>query len=160
MQKILITGITGQSGSFLAELLLEKGYKVYGLVRRSSTTPGNFRNISHILDKIELLEGDLTDQGSLINAVRISQPDETYNLAAQSFVHDSWKEPEHTSNVTGLGVLRMLVALKHEKPDSKFYQASSSELYGKVQNPIGDKLPETNTVPNPLEGVYKNPFAE
>ena len=131
----LITGIGGMDGSHLAEFLLEKKYKVYGLVRRSS----NFfsGNIAHILDKITLLKGDITDQNSLLKAIKDSNPDEVYNLAAQSFVEESWNTPEQTSDVTGLGVLRILEAIREYNSSIKFYQASSSEMFGRmVENPI------------------------
>jgi GDPmannose 4,6-dehydratase len=127
----LITGITGQDGSYLAELLLCKGYEVYGLVRRLSTP--NMSRISHIADNIIFLEGDLTDQSSLNVAVQTAQPDEVYNLAAQSFVATSWNQPVLTGNVTGLGVTRILEAVKHFCRDAKFYQASSSEMFGNVE---------------------------
>lgn len=127
----LITGITGQDGSYLAELLLGKGYEVYGLVRRLSTP--NMSRISHIADNIIFLEGDLTDQSSLNVAVQTAQPDEVYNLAAQSFVATSWNQPVLTGNVTGLGVTRILDAVKHFSRDAKFYQASSSEMFGNVE---------------------------
>ena len=124
----LITGITGQDGSYLAEFLLEKKMKVFGLIRRTSTP--NFWRIEHILDKIELIEGDLIDQASLNKAIKISEPDEVYNLAAQSFVETSWKQPILTCEVSALGTLRMLEAIKEFAPDAKFYQASSSEMFG------------------------------
>lgn len=127
----LITGITGQDGSYLAELLYNKGYNVYGLVRRLSTP--NTSRIDHIQNNIELLQGDLTDQSSLSEAMRIAQPDEVYNLAAQSFVGTSWNQPVHTGDVTGLGVVRVLEAVRHVVPDARVYQASSSEMFGKVQ---------------------------
>ncbi|MGB3907558.1 MAG: GDP-mannose 4,6-dehydratase [Methanomethylovorans sp.] len=127
----LITGITGQDGSYLAELLYNKGYNVYGLVRRLSTP--NTSRIDHILNNIELLQGDLTDQSSLSEAMRIAQPDEVYNLAAQSFVGTSWNQPVHTGDVTGLGAVRVLEAVRHVVPDARIYQASSSEMFGKVQ---------------------------
>lgn len=126
----LITGITGQDGSYLAELLLKKGYEVYGLVRRLSTP--NMSRISHIADNIIFLEGDLTDQSSLNVAIQTAQPDEVYNLAAQSFVATSWNQPVLTGNVTGLGVTRILDAVKQFSRDAKFYQASSSEMFGNV----------------------------
>jgi GDPmannose 4,6-dehydratase len=126
----LITGITGQDGSYLAELLLEKGYKVYGLVRRLSTP--NTENIRHLLDKIELISGDLLDQKSLDDAVYEAQPDEVYNLAAQSFVKTSWNQAVLTGEYTALGVTRMLEAVKTVNKKAKFYQASSSEMFGKV----------------------------
>jgi len=131
MQKTaLITGITGQDGSYLAELLLEKGYKVYGMVRRSSTE--NFERIEHIRDRIELREGDLLDQLSLIKLIEEAEPDEIYNLAAQSFVPTSWTKPLLTGEFTALGVTRMLEALTTVNRKIKFYQASSSEMFGKV----------------------------
>jgi GDPmannose 4,6-dehydratase len=127
----LITGITGQDGSHLAEHLLTLGYKVYGLVRRTSTV--NFGRIAHIQDQLELLPGDMTDQTSLQEALRVSQPDEVYNLAAQSFVGTSWSQPGLTGDVTAIGVTRLLDAIRHVKPDIRFYQAGSSEMFGKVQ---------------------------
>ncbi|HYW12023.1 MAG TPA: GDP-mannose 4,6-dehydratase [Longimicrobium sp.] len=132
MKTALITGITGQDGSYLAELLLEKGYKVYGLVRRSSTV--TFERIQHIADRLELLSADLHDQNSLFYALEASQPDEVYNLAAQSFVQTSWTQPVLTGDVTGLGVTRVLEAIRIFDRDRKirFYQASSSEMFGKV----------------------------
>lgn len=127
----LITGITGQDGSYLAELLYNKGYNVYGLVRRLSTP--NTSRIDHIINNVELLQGDLTDQSSLSEAMRIAQPDEVYNLAAQSFVGTSWNQPVHTGDVTGLGMVRVLEAVRHVVPHARVYQASSSEMFGKVQ---------------------------
>lgn len=126
----LITGVTGQDGSYLAELLLEKEYKVYGLVRRLSTP--NTENIKHLLDRVELISGDLLDQKSLDDAVREAQPDEVYNLAAQSFVKTSWNQAVLTGEYTALGVTRMLEAVRTVNPKIKFYQASSSEMFGKV----------------------------
>jgi GDPmannose 4,6-dehydratase len=126
----LITGITGQDGSYLAEFLLKKGYKVYGLTRRTSTI--NFERIKHIEQDITLLQGDLLDQSSLSSAVMDSQPDEVYNLAAQSFVQTSWNQPVLTGEFTALGVTRMLEAIRNVNPKIKFYQASSSEMFGKV----------------------------
>jgi len=130
MKTALITGITGQDGPYLAELLLSKGYKVYGLVRRLSTP--NMENIKHIYDKLELLSGDLLDQGSLTDAIKNSEPDEVYNLAAQSFVKTSWDQPVLTGEFTALGVTRMLEAIRTVNPKIRFYQASSSEMFGKV----------------------------
>lgn len=130
MKKALITGITGQDGSYLSELLVSKGYKVYGLVRRLSTP--NIENIRHIQDKIELISGDLLDQSSLTEAVQIAQPDEVYNLAAQSFVKASFDQPVLTGEFTALGVTRMLEAIRSVNKKIKFYQASSSEMFGKV----------------------------
>jgi GDPmannose 4,6-dehydratase len=128
MKKALITGITGQDGSYLAELLLDKGYEVAGVIRRLSVP--NTRNIEHLLGKIKLYDGDLSDQGSLNRAVKDFQPDEVYNLAAQSFVKTSWPQPILTGEITGLGAVRMLEALRDIKPDTRFYQASSSEMFG------------------------------
>lgn len=130
-RRALITGITGQDGSFLAELLLSKGYQVFGLVRRLSTP--NMANIAGIAERVHLVDGDLTDQSSLNNAVRDAQPDEVYNLAAQSFVQTSFRQPTLTSDVSGTGVVRLLEAVRHHAPDARFYQASTSELYGLVK---------------------------
>jgi GDPmannose 4,6-dehydratase len=131
MQKhALITGITGQDGSYLAEFLLKKGYKVYGVVRRLSTP--NIENIRQFQDKVELLSADLLDQSSITEAVEISQPDEVYNLAAMSFVKTSFEQPVLTGQFTALGVTRVLEAIRRVKEDAKFYQASSSEMFGKV----------------------------
>ncbi len=130
MKRALITGITGQDGSYLAEFLLKKGYKVYGLTRRTSTV--NNERIAHIQDKITLVQGDLLDQSSLSAAVAESEPEEVYNLAAQSFVKTSWNQPVLTGEFTALGVTRMLEAIKVVNPKIKFYQASSSEMFGKV----------------------------
>lgn len=140
MPTALITGITGQDGSYLAELLLDKGYRVVGLVRRSSTA--TFERITHIQDRVEIVSGDLLDQTSLMDVIKIVQPDEVYNLAAQSFVPDSWKQPVFTGEVTGLGVTRILDAIKVVKPDTRFYQASSSEMFGKVR-----EVPQTELTP-------------
>ncbi|TVX97080.1 GDP-mannose 4,6-dehydratase [Cohnella terricola] len=129
-KRALVTGVTGQDGSYLAELLLEKGYKVYGLRRRTSTPITT--NIEHIKNEIEFIDGDLLDVSSLINANRIAKPDEIYNLAAQSFVGSSWEQPLLTGQVTGLGVTNMLEAYRLTSPEAKFYQASSSEMFGKV----------------------------
>jgi GDPmannose 4,6-dehydratase len=140
MKTALITGITGQDGSYLAELLLEKGYRVVGMQRRTSTeTVGR---ISHLLDSIELVQGDLLDQLSLIDLFQRYQPDEVYNLAAQSFVPTSWQQPVLTGEFTAIGVTRILEALRLIKPDARFYQASSSEMFGKVQ-----EVPQTETTP-------------
>jgi GDPmannose 4,6-dehydratase len=139
-KRALITGITGQDGSYLAELLLDKGYEVFGLVRRSAT-PSTER-ISHILDKVTLLVGEMTDQTSLIDAMEASQADEVYNLAAQSFVGDSWTVPISTGDVDGLGVTRMLEAIRRVKPEARFYQAATSEMYGKVH-----EVPQSETTP-------------
>ena len=130
-KRTLITGITGQDGSYLAELLLSKDYEVFGLVRRTSIL--NFERIKHIQDRIELISGDLLDQNSLMNAIKESSPDEIYNLASQSFVPASWKQPVFTGEATALGVARMLEAIRAVDPKIKFYQASSSEMFGKVR---------------------------
>lgn len=129
-KKALITGITGQDGSYLAELLIKKKYEVYGLVRRLSTP--NISRIEHILNDINLVEGDLTDQSSLNSAMKEIQPDEVYNLAAQSFVGTSWNQPVLTGDVTGMGAVRLLEAVRHICKDARVYQASSSEMFGKV----------------------------
>ena len=135
-----ITGINGMDGSHLADLLLTKGYKVYGMERRSSNV--NDINTKHLKDKITILNGDMTDQNSLLRCLKESNPDEVYNLAAQSFVGESWNTPEHTSNVTGLGVLRILEAIREFNPKIKFYQASSSEMFGRmVENPAREITP-------------------
>ena len=131
MKRALITGITGQDGSYLAELLLSKGYEVFGLVRRSSTL--NFERIAHIQDQFVLLSGDLTDQGSLLGAIQQAEPDEVYNLAAQSFVQTSWTQPVLTGDVTALGVTRLLEAVRVVDSAIRVYQASSSEMFGKVR---------------------------
>ncbi|MEL6524154.1 MAG: GDP-mannose 4,6-dehydratase [Chloroflexota bacterium] len=133
-KKALITGVTGQDGSYLAEFLLSKGYDVYGMVRRTSTV--RYERIRHIQDDITLIQGDLGDQTSLNRAIADIQPDEVYNLAAQSFVPTSWNQPAFTGDVTALGVTRMLEAIHTVKPDTRFYQASSSEMFGKVQAKI------------------------
>lgn len=130
MKRALITGVTGQDGSYLAELLLKKGYTVYGLTRRTSTV--NNERIEHLQEKIELIQGDLLDQSSLSAALMETQPDEVYNLAAQSFVKTSWNQPVLTGEFTALGVTRMLEAIRVVNPKIKFYQASSSEMFGKV----------------------------
>jgi GDPmannose 4,6-dehydratase len=140
MKSALITGITGQDGSYLAELLLQKGYKVYGLRRRTSTP--NYENVDHIRKEIDWISGDLTDLASLIQAVQISMPDEVYNLAAQSFVETSWPQPLLTGQITALGVTNMLEAVRMARPYAKFYQASSSEMFGKVV-----ETPQTETTP-------------
>jgi GDPmannose 4,6-dehydratase len=140
MKTALITGITGQDGSYLAELLLAKGYKVVGIVRRSSTTP--YERISHLVDKVTLLSADLLDQTSLVDAIEETKPDEIYNLAAQSFVATSWTQPVLTGEFTALGVTRLLEAAKRAAPKAKFYQASSSEQFGQVQ-----ETPQKETTP-------------
>jgi GDPmannose 4,6-dehydratase len=139
-KKALITGINGMDGSHLADFLLEKKYEVFGLERRSSVK--NRTNTSHLENKVIMLTGDLTDQNSLTRALKESAPDEVYNLAAQSFVGESWNTPEHTSDVTGLGALRMLEAIREYGKDLKFYQASSSEMFGRmVENPAKESTP-------------------
>ena len=130
MKKALITGITGQDASYLAEFLLNKGYKVFGTTRRTSTV--NNERIKHIEDKLEILSADLLDQGSITSAISKAEPDEVYNLAAQSFVKASWDQPVLTGEFTALGVTRMLEAIRAVNPKIKFYQASSSEMFGKV----------------------------
>src|SRR5512143_915727 len=127
----LVTGITGQDGSYLAELLLEKGYRVVGMTRRSSTTGAE--RIEHLLDRLELIQGDLLDEASLTAAMRDVRPTEVYNLAAQSFVPTSWNQPVLTGEFTALGVTRMLEAIRHVDRAMRFYQASSSEMFGKVR---------------------------
>lgn len=140
MKSALITGITGQDGSYLAELLLQKGYKVYGLRRRTSTP--NYENVEHIRKEIEWISGDLTDLASLLQAVQTSLPDEVYNLAAQSFVETSWPQPLLTGQITALGVTNMLEAVRMARPFAKFYQASSSEMFGKVvETPQTERTP-------------------
>jgi GDPmannose 4,6-dehydratase len=136
----LITGITGQDGSYLAEFLLSKGYKVYGMVRRSSVE--RFERIEHLIGKVELIQGDLLDQYSLISIIKQSRPSEIYNLAAQSFVPTSWAQPVLTSEFTAIGVTRMLEAIRLVDPTIRFYQASSSEMYGKVR-----ETPQTELTP-------------
>jgi GDPmannose 4,6-dehydratase len=155
MKTALITGITGQDGSYLAELLLEKGYRVYGLVRRSSTV--TFERIQHIQHRLELLSADLTDQNSLFYALEESKPDEVYNLAAQSFVQTSWTQPVLTGDVTGLGVTRVLEAIRifDRERRIRFYQASSSEMFGKVQAvPQGEDTPFYPRSPYGVAKVY------
>ncbi len=136
----LITGITGQDGSYLAELLLSKGYRVVGMARRASTV--TYERIQHLLDNIIVIQGDLTDQGSLLSVFEEYQPTEVYNLAAQSFVPTSWNQPALTGDVTALGVTRMLEAIRFVNPKIKFYQASSSEMFGKVL-----EVPQTESTP-------------
>ncbi len=140
MKRALITGITGQDGSYLAELLLEKGYEVHGMVRRSSTE--KFERIEHLREKVTLHQADLLDQRSLVDALRASKPDEIYNLAAMSFVAVSWIQPTLTAEFTGVGVTRILEAVREVCPGAKFYQASSSEMFGKVL-----ETPQTETTP-------------
>jgi len=150
-KRALITGITGQDGSYLAELLLDKGYEVFGLVRRSSSE--NFERISAFQDRLTLLSGDLMDEVSLINVLRDSRPSEVYNLAAQSFVQTSWSQPVLTSETTALGVTRMLDAIRIVDPEIRFYQASSSEMFGRVRS-----IPQNETTefyPRSPYGVAK-----
>ena len=140
MPTALITGVTGQDGSYLAEFLLEKGYNVIGMVRRTSTV--NFHRIAHIQDQITLVPGDLGDQVSLIHILEEHQPEEVYNLAAQSFVQTSWNQPVFTGDVTALGVTRILDAIRIVNPQIRYYQASSSEMFGKVR-----EVPQRETTP-------------
>lgn len=140
MKNALITGITGQDGSYLAELLLEKGYNVYGIWRRKATV--DYGNIGHLKDKVNLIYADMTDPVSLISAMKISQADEVYNLAAQSFVATSWDTPLSTAEIDALGVTNMLEAIRIVKPEAKFYQASTSEMFGLVQ-----EIPQTEKTP-------------
>ncbi len=148
-----ITGITGQDGSYLAEFLLKKGYKVYGMVRRASVD--KYERIAHIMDKIELIQGDLLDQYSLISALKKAQPTEVYNLAAQSFVPTSWAQPVLTSEFTAIGVTRMLESIRLVDPKIRFYQASSSEMYGKVlQTPQTEETPFYPRSPYGVAKVY------
>ena len=138
--RALITGINGMDGSHLADLLLEKGYEVYGMERRTSSP--NRTNTSHLEGKITFLHGDLTDQNSLVRCLKESEPNEVYNLGSQSFVGESWNTPEQTSDVTGLGVLRMLEAIREYGKEVRFYQASSSEMFGRmVENPANENTP-------------------
>jgi GDPmannose 4,6-dehydratase len=150
-KRALITGITGQDGSYLAEFLLEKGYEVLGMIRRSSTI--NFERIRHFQDRVTLVQGDLLDQASLIDILSTHRPHEVYNLAAQSFVQTSWNQPVFTGEVTGLGVTRLLDAIRLIDSDIRFYQASSSEMFGKVR-----EVPQTETTsfyPRSPYGVAK-----
>lgn len=152
-KRALITGITGQDGSYLAELLLAKNYKIFGVTRRTSTP--NLERIKHLEDKIELIPGDLLDQQSLTTAVQIASPDEIYNLAAQSFVATSWSQPVLTGEFTALGVTRMLEAMRQIKPDARFYQASSSEMFGMVQrSPQNENTPFHPRSPYGVAKVY------
>ena len=146
----LITGITGQDGSYLAELLLEQGYEVYGIMRRKSVV--DYGNVEHIKDKIHFIYADMTDVISLISAMRISQADEVYNLAAQSFVATSWEQPLATAEIDALGVTNMLEAIRSVKPECRFYQASTSEMFGLVQ-----EMPQTEKTPFYLHNLI-SPF--
>src|ERR687895_23941 len=153
MPTALITGITGQDGSYLAEFLLEKGYTVVGVVRRSSTTP--YERIAHFVDRVELVSADLLDQTSLTDVVGEFHPDEIYNLAAQSFVQTSWNQPVLTGEFTALGVTRMLEAMKKAAPKARFYQASSSEMFGKViESPQRETTPFYPRSPYGVAKVY------
>jgi len=136
----LITGVTGQDGSYLAEFLLDKGYRVVGMTRRSSTASGE--RIAHLAERIELIQGDVLDQASLVEALKDTEPDEVYNLAAQSFVPTSWNQPVLTGEFTALGVTRMLEAIRQVDPTIRFYQASSSEMFGRVR-----EVPQTEQTP-------------
>lgn len=140
MKRALITGITGQDGSYLAELLLEKGYEVYGIMRRKSVV--DYGNVDHIKEKIHFIYADMTDLVSLVNAMQISQADEVYNLAAQSFVATSWEQPVATAEIDAIGVTNMLEAIRMTKPEARFYQAATSEMFGKVQ-----EMPQTEKTP-------------
>jgi len=151
--RAFITGITGQDGSYLAEFLLDKGYQVYGMVRRSSVE--NLDRIEHIKDKLKFIQADLLDQLSIINAIEESRPDEIYNLGAMSFVPTSWKQPVLTGEFTGLGVTRMLEAVRHMNRNVKFYQASSSEMFGKVREiPQNEHTPFYPRSPYGVAKVY------
>ena len=139
-KRALITGVTGQDGSYLAELLLDKGYEVHGMVRRASTE--NFERIEHLTDRVTLVQADLLDPSSLVEALEEAQPDEVYNLGAQSFVPTSWRQPVLTAEFTAVGVTRLLEAMRRVNPDIRFYQASSSEMFGKVR-----EVPQRETTP-------------
>lgn len=139
-KKALVTGINGQDGSYLAELLLEKGYEVYGILRRKSVV--DYGNVEHIKDRINFINADMTDLVSLVNALKISQADEVYNLAAQSFVGTSWEQPILTAEIDGIGVTKLLEAVRLVKPEARFYQASTSEMFGLVQ-----EIPQTEKTP-------------
>ncbi|HET8769538.1 MAG TPA: GDP-mannose 4,6-dehydratase [Gemmatimonadaceae bacterium] len=153
MPTALITGITGQDGSYLAELLLQKGYRVVGIVRRSSTTP--YERIAHLVDRVELISADLLDQTSLVDAMAEVRPDEIYNLAAQSFVATSWTQPVLTGEFTALGVTRMLEAMRRVVPKARFYQASSSEMFGQVvETPQRESTPFYPRSPYGVAKVY------
>src|ERR1700732_186783 len=152
-RKALVTGITGQDGSYLAELLLDKGYEVHGMVRRASTE--KFDRIEHLRDRITLHQGDLLDQRSLVDALRAAKPAEIYNLGAMSFVAVSWIQPTLTAEFTGVGVTRMLEAMREASPEARFYQASSSEMFGKVlEVPQTEKTPFYPRSPYGVAKVY------
>src|SRR5438876_4554982 len=153
MPTALITGITGQDGSYLAEFLLEKGYRVVGIVRRSSTT--QYERIAHLVDRIELVSADLLDQTSLTEVMYDCHPEEIYNLAAQSFVQTSWKQPVLTGEFTAIGVTGMLEAMRRAAPKARFYQASSSEMFGKVhESPQRESTPFYPRSPYGVAKVY------
>ena len=153
MKSALITGVTGQDGSYLAELLLEKGYEVYGIMRRKSVV--DYGNAEHIKDKIHFIYADMTDITSLVHAMRVSNADEVYNLAAQSFVGTSWEQPLTTAEIDALGVTNMLEAIRIVKPTARFYQASTSEMFGKVQEmPQTEKTPFYPRSPYAVAKVY------
>lgn len=153
MKRALITGITGQDGSYLAELLLEQGYEVFGTMRRKSTV--DYGNAAHLVDKVKLMYADLTDLASLVHVMRIAKPDEVYNLAAQSFVGTSWEQPIVTAEINSIGVTNLLEAVRIVKPEAKFYQASTSEMFGKVQEiPQSEKTPFYPRSPYGVAKVY------
>jgi GDPmannose 4,6-dehydratase len=152
-KRALITGVTGQDGSYLAEFLLEKGYEVHGMVRRSSTE--NFERIAHIVDKLGLVQADLLDPTSLVEALEETRPTEVYNLGAQSFIPTSWKQPVLTAEFTAVGVTRLLEAIRRVDPDIRFYQASSSEVFGKVREvPQNERTPFYPRSPYGVAKVY------
>jgi GDPmannose 4,6-dehydratase len=152
-KRALITGVTGQDGSYLAEFLLEKGYEVHGMVRRSSTE--NFERIAHIVDKLGLVQADLLDPTSLVEALEETRPTEVYNLGAQSFIPTSWKQPVLTAEFTAVGVTRLLEAIRRVDPDIRFYQASSSEVFGKVREvPQNEQTPFYPRSPYGVAKVY------
>ena len=153
MKRVLITGITGQDGSYLAELLLEKGYEVYGLVRRKSKL--DFNNAEHLKGQVTFLFGDMTDSASLLRALEIAKPDEIYNLAAQSFVTTSWETPLSTADINAIGVTKLLEAVRLVKPETRVYQASTSEMFGKVQAvPQNEKTPFYPRSPYGVSKLY------
>src|SRR5687768_5506775 len=152
-KRALVTGITGQDGSYLAELLLEKGYEVYGMVRRASTE--SFERIGHITDQISLIQADLLDESSLVEALELARPAEVYNLGAQSFVPTSWRQPVLTAEFTAVGVTRVLEAIRRVDPSIRFYQASSSEMFGKVREvPQNEQTPFYPRSPYGVAKVY------